>query len=126
MEVGASHYTHREDGLAAAGDRRDQHDFIAVLEGVGLAAEEADVFVVDVDVDEAAQLAGLILDLGGERRKGGVDFGDQAREIGSFAGELLLPVGVADEGGRKNDLDADGELLKIAGQGLWIGKQGRK
>jgi hypothetical protein len=55
------------DGLhfcrTAAGDGWDQHDFVAILEGVGIAAEEADVFVVYVDVDEAAQLAGLILDL---------------------------------------------------------------
>jgi len=37
-----------------AGDRRDEHDFVTVFEGMRVPAEEADVFVVDVDVDEAA------------------------------------------------------------------------
>ena len=32
----------------------DEHDLVSVFEGMGVAAEEADVFVVDVDVDEAA------------------------------------------------------------------------
>jgi hypothetical protein len=48
----------------SAGDGGDEHDLIAILEGVGFATEEADVFVVDVDIDEAAQLAGFVLDLG--------------------------------------------------------------
>jgi hypothetical protein len=98
--------------LAAAGDRRDQHDFVAILEGVGFAAEEADVFVVDVDVDEAAEFAGFVLDLGGERGEVLVDVGDEAGQVGGFAGELLLAVGVADEGGRENDFDGNGLLLK--------------
>jgi len=96
---------------AAAGDRWDQHDFVAILEGVGLAAEEADVFVVDVDIDETAELAGLVLDLGGERGKVLVDVGDEAGQVRGFAGELFLAVGVANEGGRENDLDRNGSLL---------------
>ena len=63
--------------LSAARDGRNQHHFVAILKRVGLAAEEADVFVVYVDVDEAAKLALLILDLGGERREVLVDIGDQ-------------------------------------------------
>jgi hypothetical protein len=93
--------------LAAAGDGRDEHDLIALLEAIRLAAQEADVLVIDVDVDEAAQLSGLVLDLGGEGRKVLVDIGDERREIGGVRGELLLPVGVADEGGREDDLDGD-------------------
>ncbi len=102
------HHSASSLGLAAAGNGRDEHHFVAVLEGVGLAPEKADVFVIDVDVDEAAELARLVLDLEGERGEGGFDLGDKAREIGGFADELLPAVGVADEGGRKNDLDADG------------------
>ena len=41
----------------AAGDGGDEHDLVSVLEGVGFAAEEADVFVVDVDVDEATKFS---------------------------------------------------------------------
>ena len=63
---------------STAGDGWDEHDFVAILEGVGVAAEKADVFVVDVDVDEAAQLAGFVLDLGGEGGKRSIDFSDKA------------------------------------------------
>src|SRR5277367_2674727 len=66
---------------AAAGDGGDEHDLVAVLEGVGFAAEETDVLVVDVDVDEAAELAVFAFDLGGERGEGLVDIGEQARKI---------------------------------------------
>ena len=38
--------------LGAAGDGGDDADFVAVLEGGGEVVEEADVFAVDVDVDE--------------------------------------------------------------------------
>jgi hypothetical protein len=41
-----------------------------------------------------------------------VDVGDEAGQVGGFAGELLLAVGVADEGGRENDFDGNGLLLK--------------
>ena len=43
-------------GLAAASDGRDEHDFVAILEGVGFTAEKADVLVIDIDVDEAPEL----------------------------------------------------------------------
>ncbi len=109
--------------LTTAGDGRDEHDFVAILKGVGLATEEADVFVVDVDVDEAAKLAGLILDLRGERGEGGVDLGDEAGEIGSVAGELLPSIGMADEGGREDDFDADGSAPGDSCQGFVLSGQ---
>jgi hypothetical protein len=95
----------------SAGDGRDQHDLVAILEGVGVAAEEADVFVVDVDIDEAAEFPGFVLDLGGKCGEFLVDVGDQAGEIDGVAGELLLAIGMADEGGREDDLDGNGVLL---------------
>ena len=71
IKVGRKIYQY---GLATAPcDGGDEHDFVAVLEGVGFAAEKADVFVVDVDVDEAAEFAVVALDLGGERREGLVE-----------------------------------------------------
>ena len=76
---------------AAAGDGGDQHDFVAVLEGVGFAAEEADVFVVDVDVDELAQLAVFVLDLGAERGEGLVDVGEQTGRLEAAESNCLRP-----------------------------------
>jgi hypothetical protein len=84
---------------AVAGDGGDEHDFVAILEGVCVAAEEADVFVVDVDVDELAQLALVVLDLGGERGEGLVELGKEGGQVGGVGVELLLAVGVAGEGG---------------------------
>src|SRR5258708_678446 len=85
--------------VGAAGDGGDEHDFVAVLEGVGFAAEEANVFVVDVDVDEAAELAVFAFDLGGERGEGLVDVGEEAGEILGGGVEVFAAVGVAGEGG---------------------------
>jgi hypothetical protein len=103
--------------LPPASDRRNQHHLVAVLKGVGIAAEEADVLVVDVDIDEPAQLAGLILDLGRERGEVLVDVGDQRGQVGRVALELLLAFGVTDERGRKNNLDSDGSAPKGRGRG---------
>jgi hypothetical protein len=41
----------------AARDRGEHHDLVAVAQGGLEAAQEADVLVVDVDVDEPAQVA---------------------------------------------------------------------
>ena len=56
----------RTNGLSfacTACDRWDQHDLIAILEGVRIAAKKANVLVIHIDVDEAPQLARFILDL---------------------------------------------------------------
>src|SRR5260370_3125652 len=91
--------------VGSAGDGGDEHDLVAVLEGVGCAAEEADVFVVDVDVNEAAELAIFAFDLGGEGWECLVDVGEEAREIFGGRVEVLAAVGVASEGGGKGDFD---------------------
>ena len=93
---------------ASPGDRRNQHDLVAVLKGVGFSTKKPNVFVVDVNIDEAPELAGFILDLGCERWKILVDIGDKARQIGRLTGELFLAIGVSDEGGWKYDLDRNG------------------
>src|SRR5687768_4596907 len=46
--------------LPAARDGRDDGDLVALLEGRGRALQEPDVFLVDVDVDEAAKLAAVL------------------------------------------------------------------
>src|SRR3977135_194840 len=85
--------------LSSAGDGGDEHDLVTVLEGVGFAAEEADVFVVDVDVNEAAKLAVFAFDLRGERGEGLVDVGEKAGEILGSGVELFAAIGVAGVGG---------------------------
>src|SRR5271155_4829104 len=77
-------------------DRRDDADLITVLERRIAVFEEADVLLVDIDVDEAAHLAFFIhetfLDAGETRLQfderladgGGVDF-DQLLVIGQLA-----------------------------------------
>jgi hypothetical protein len=82
----------------ATGYGGDEHDLVAILEGVGFAAEEADVFVVNVDVDEAAKLAVFAFDLGGESRECLVDIGQKACEILGGGVEVFAAIGVAGEG----------------------------
>src|SRR5207253_9586603 len=46
----------------SARNRRDDGDFVAVLNLRRLAVEESDVFIVEEDVHETADLAGLVAD----------------------------------------------------------------
>lgn len=59
----------------------DQHNLVAILKRIRIAAERADVLVVDVDVDERAQLAVLVLDLGGECWESPLEFVQQGEEL---------------------------------------------
>src|SRR5882672_24936 len=52
--------------LASAGDGGDEEDAVAFLEGAGFAAEKADVFFVEVDVEELADLALVVADVARE------------------------------------------------------------
>src|SRR6266576_3914108 len=69
--------------LAAAGYRGNQQNAIAFLEGAGFAAEEADVFFVEINVEELADLALIVADV--------------APEIGEAGSELIEGFG---DGGR--------------------------
>src|SRR4030081_3087770 len=60
--------------LFAAGEGRDEENAIAFLEGTGSPAEEADVFFVEIDVEELANLALLIADVAREIREPGGKF----------------------------------------------------
>src|SRR5258708_39489414 len=65
--------------LAATGDGGDQEHAIAFFEGAGFAAQETDVFLVEVDVEELANLALIVADV--------------AREIGKARSKLVEGVG---------------------------------
>ena len=50
----------------ASGDRRDDTDFVAFFNGGILVVEEADIFIVEEDVDEAADVALFVTDALGQ------------------------------------------------------------
>ena len=77
-----------------AGDGRDHQHFVAVFEGILLIAQEADVFFVDVEVDEAAHLALFVAQVGLQRRKGRFDLGDQLGQIAGVRLDLAGTIGV--------------------------------
>ena len=49
--------------LRSARNRGDEQYFIAFLEGVRLSAEEADVFLVHVHIEKAANLSGVVAEM---------------------------------------------------------------
>src|ERR1700720_1826591 len=63
----------------AAGDGGDEEEAVAFLEGAGFAAEEAEVFFVEVDVEELANLALVVADV--------------ARQIGIARRKFIQRVG---------------------------------
>src|SRR5579875_625036 len=106
MRIVARPPEHAAPLSAAAGDGRDEHDLVTILELVGVAAEEPDVLIVDVDVDELAKIAAVVLDVLGERGKLGVELGQQSGKVFGFAGEGFLSVGVASQCGGEGYLYA--------------------
>jgi hypothetical protein len=114
----AINVSYDEDGrelAAAAGDGGDYQDLVIVFEVIFLVAEEADVFFVDIEVDEAADLAVFAAEVLAEGRELVLDLGDQFRKIGGrgrdFAdvvGVLLKCVGQQDSNGH-NFLPAGSE-----------------
>src|SRR5580698_9079719 len=90
-------------GLAAlvgtAGDGGDQEDTVAFFEGAGFAAQEADVFFVEVDVEELADLAGLVADMFAQVGEAGGEFVQRGGDGGSGGVDLGCAVGEAAECG---------------------------
>jgi hypothetical protein len=69
--AGISPECHTENDLAAraAGDGGDEEDAVAFFDGAGFAAKEANVFFVEIDVEELADLAAVIADVAREIRE---------------------------------------------------------
>src|SRR6478752_6605447 len=100
---------------SAAGDRGQHDDLVAVAEPGLEAAEEPDVLVVDVDVDEPAQVAAVeqpVLEPGVVA----LQVVDQRAQVGALAAHRLLAVGVGAQDGR--DADLDGHQAELLG-GSW-------
>ena len=89
--------------MLSSGDGGDDADFVAVLERRLAVFEEADVLLVDIDVDEAAHLALVIheafLDAGEAR----LQFDDRLADGGGVDFDQLLVVGQLAE--RRGDSD---------------------
>src|SRR6266568_7565809 len=86
-----------------AGNRGDKHQTVAVAEGAGFAAEEANVFFVEVDVEELANLALVVADVAGKSGEAG---GEVVQGVGNCAGATVhtgQTVGEAAERGRNFD-----------------------
>src|SRR5712691_5292358 len=83
-------------GGGTAGDGGDDHDAVAVLEAVGFAAEKADVFLVDIDIDELADAAGVVA------------------EMASHGGEFLLELGKQFGEGCRSAFERRGAVCEAA------------
>src|SRR5688572_20546539 len=90
-------------------DRRDDADFVALLHRRVEVLEEADVFVVEVDVDEAVELVGGLeqarLDAGGAA----LYVVEDLAHISALGLDAVFSVGVVSERGWDSDLDRHGD-----------------
>src|SRR5713226_9366889 len=84
---------------AASGDGGDEEDAITFLKGAGFAAEEADVFFVEVDVEELADLALIVTDVAPEIREARGEFVEGLGDGGGATVYFGCAVSEAAEGG---------------------------
>src|SRR5438270_3609208 len=77
-------------GSAAASDRRQDRDHVALFDTRLEAVQVAHVLVVDVDVDEAPLSAITLQQLSGEARVTLVDVGDQLAQGRTLSGDAAL------------------------------------
>src|SRR6266403_1733102 len=95
--------------LAAAGYRGNQQNAIAFLEGAGFAAEEADVFFVEINVEELADLALIVADVAPEIGEARGEFVEGFGDGGCATVYFRRAVGEAAEGG--GDFDGHWHVL---------------
>ena len=79
--------------VLASRNRRDDADFVAVFEWGFRVLEEADVFLVHVDVHEAADFAFFVHEPLGDAGVAGLQFGDRRANGGGVDFDQLLVVG---------------------------------
>ncbi len=88
----------------AARDRRDDADRVARVDRRLLLLQVADVFVVDVDVDEAAQLAFSVVQMRLEAGVPADQIGQQLAHRFAIHFDRVLPVGERPQRGRNQNL----------------------
>ena len=93
---------------------------VAFLEGARFAAEEADVFVVEIDVEELANLALIVADVAAQIGEFGGEFVEGLRDGGGATVDFGLAVREAAEGG--GDFDNYGHFhcssFKLLGESV--------
>src|SRR5215204_1691911 len=97
-----------------SGDRGQDRDHVAVGQLGVEGAEEADVLVVDVDVDEAMQGAVLGEQGAGDPRVAPVEVAEQVADGVAIGGDGLLAAGVLAQDRRDTDFNGHQGLLKAA------------
>src|ERR1700712_5530965 len=103
----------RADRSAAAGHRGEDRHRVAVLDLGVQRTGEADVLVVDVDVDEAVQLALLGDEAVLQTRVLAVEIVDQRAEGRAAALDGLVAAGVGAQDGGDPDLDGHGVRFSL-------------
>src|SRR4051794_27571707 len=105
---------------SAAGDRGEDGHRVAVLDLGVQRTGEANVLVVDVDVDEAVQLALLGDEAVLQTRVLAVEVVDERTERGAAALDGLVAAGVGAEDGRDPDLDGHGVRFSSERGMSWV------
>jgi hypothetical protein len=98
----------RAKRLAAASNGRNQQNAIAFFEEAGFATEKADIFFVEVDVEELANLALIVTDVPGESGKARSELVESFSDRGAATVHFGRAVREASEG--CGDLDGDGHF----------------
>src|SRR5215217_407458 len=96
------------------GDGREDRDHVAVRQLGVQRAQEPDVLVVDVDVDEAVQGAVLIEQRPGDPRVAAVEVAEQVADGVAVGRDGLLAAGVLAQDRRDTDFNGHQGLLKAA------------
>src|SRR5262245_4606354 len=102
--------------LPAAGDGGDDRHLVARLEGGLVPFEEADVFLVDVDVDEAPDRAALLDDAIAQPGKLAIEVGDHVPDGARLRMYFGGALGHRSEG--SGDAHDDGHLDLLVGRGF--------
>ena len=89
----------------AAGNGGHEQDFVSIFERVARAAKEADVFFVDIHVQKAANLSGVIAEMRFQIGEFLIQRRKEFVQVSGGAGELGGASGVAAESGW--DLNGD-------------------
>src|SRR5665213_499750 len=76
----------------SAGDRGDDEHAVSLAKLIGISTEEADVFLVDVNVHEAAHLSVIVAQMLVDRGEALLDFAEQIRQRLRTAFEYLHAV----------------------------------
>ena len=101
--------SHGKKAGLASGDRGDDADLVAVFNGCGFFLLEADVFVIDEDIHETANIALLVADAFDQAGMGGIKGVENVANIGSGRADDFLIVGEFAQGRWDSDLDGHGE-----------------